>query len=122
MIRKAPEPKVSDKRKRILLTKSRYKVRVLVQPIPTTPIPTAPVNSTAPTSAVGTTSTQIPVTRPAAASIPVMIYKLATGQFAEVPYLTARPQNKSHPSTQSTNPPPLEDIPNAPVRQGTTMA
>ena len=40
------------------------------------------------------------------------------GKFAEVPYPTARPQNEGHPSIQSSNPPPLEDIPNAPVRQG----
>ena len=44
---------------------------------------------------------------------------MATAQFVEVPYLTARSQNKGHPSTQSSNPPPLEGIPNAPIRQGT---
>ena len=48
-----------------------------------------------------------------------MVYKLATGQFAEVPYPTAKPQNDEHPSTQNFNPPPLEDIPSTPVRQGT---
>ena len=100
-----------------MLAKRKYKVRVLAHPVPTTP--TAPVNSTAPTPTVATTSTQMPVTRSAAKSILVMVYKLATGQFAEVPYLTARPQDEGHPSTQSSNPPPLEDIPNAPIRQGT---
>ena len=38
MTRKAPGPKASDKRKRTMLTKRRYKVRVLTQPInPTHP-------------------------------------------------------------------------------------
>ena len=41
------------------------------------------------------------------------------GKFAEVPYPTARPQKEGHPSIQSSNPPPLEDISNAPVRQST---
>ena len=54
-----------------------------------------------------------------ATSIPVTVYKLATGQFVEVSYPTARPQNGGHPSTQSSNPPPLRDIPNTPIRQGT---
>ena len=48
-----------------------------------------------------------------------MVYKLAMGKFAEVPCPTARPQNEGHPSIQSSNPPPLEDIPIAPVRQDT---
>ena len=62
----------------------------------------------------------MPVTRSAAtASILVMLYQLATIKFAEVPYPMARPQNEGHPSIQGSNPPPLEDIPNAPVRQGT---
>ena len=75
--------------------------------------------SPAPIPTVATTSAQMPVTRSAVAtSIPVMVYKLAMGKFAEVPYPTARPQNEGHPSVQSPNPPPLEDIPNAPVRKG----
>ena len=48
-----------------------------------------------------------------------MVYKLATGKFAEVPYPTARPQNEGHHSIQITDPLPLEDIPNATVRQST---
>ena len=43
----------------------------------------------------------------------MMVYKLAMGQFAEVPHQTTRPQN------EVSNPPPLEDIPNAPPRQST---
>ena len=116
MIRKAPGPKASDKRKRTVLTKRRYKGRVLAQPVTTTP--TTPVNSTAPTPTVATTSSQMPVTRSAATSIPVTVYKLATGQFAEVPYQTERPQDEGHSSTQISNPSPLEDIPSVPVRQG----
>ena len=41
------------------------------------------------------------------------------GKFSKVLHPPTRPQNEGHPSTQSSNPPPLEDIPNAPVRQGT---
>ena len=78
-----------------MLAKRKYKVRVLTQPVPTTP--TTPVNSTAPAPTVATTSAQMPVTRSTATSIPIMVYKLATGQFAEVPHPTARPQNEGHP-------------------------
>ena len=117
MIRKAPGPKASDKRKKTVLTKRKYKVRVLAQPVPTTP--TTLVNPIAPAPTVATTSTQMPVTRSATTSIPVMVYKLAAGQFAEVPYLTTRPQDGGHPLTPNSNPPPLEDIPSAPFRQGT---
>ena len=99
-----------------MLTKRRHKMRLLTQPIPSTPTPTTP------TSMVATVSTQTPVTRSTAESILVMVYKLATGKFAEVPYPTARPQNIGHPSIQGTNPPPLEDIPNAPSQTGYPLA
>ena len=88
MTRKAPGPKTSDKGKRTMLTKRSYKVRVLTQPIPTTTTPTAP------TPTGSTTSTQTSVDRSAAASIQVMVYKLAMGKFAQVPYPTARPRMK----------------------------
>ena len=71
--------------------------------------------TTAPTTA--TTSTQMQISGFATTAIPVTGHKLATGQFAEVSNPTARPQNGGHPSVQSL--PPLEDIPKAPVRQGT---
>ena len=116
MIRKASEPKASDKRKRTMLTKRKYKVRVLAQPASTTP--TTSVNSTAPIPRIATTSTHTPVTRSAATSIPVMVYKLATGQFVEVPYPTPRPQDEGHPSIQNSKPPPLEDISSTPFRPG----
>ena len=108
MTRKAPGPKASDKRKRTMLAKRRYKVRVLTQPVPSTP------TSTTPAPMVATVSTQMPVTRSTAAeSTLVMVYKLTTGKFADVPCPTTRPQN------EGSNPPPLKDIPNAPIRQGT---
>ena len=120
MTRKAPGPKKNDRRRKTMLAKGRYKLRVLAQPIPTTPTPTTPVNSTAPIPTVATASTQMPIVKSAATSIPVMVYYLATGKFSEVPYPPARPQNKEYPSIHSSNPLPLEDIPNAPVRQGTS--
>ena len=49
-----------------------------------------------------------------------MVYKLATGQFTEVPYQTGRPQYERNPSIHNSNPPPLEDIPKASVREGTS--
>ena len=116
LIRKAPGPKANDNRMKTILTKRKYKMRVLAQPVPASP--TAPVNSTTPAPMVATTSTQTPVTRSATRSIMVMVYKLATGQFPEVPYPTTRPQDEGHLLTQNSNPPPLEDIPSAPVRQG----
>ena len=111
MTRKAPGPKVSDKRKGIVLAKGGYKVRVLAQPVPITTTPTAP------TPTVATASAQTPVVRSTATSIPVMVYKLATGQFAEVPHLTGKTQNDRNASVHS-NPPPLKDMPNVPVGQG----
>ena len=42
-----------------------------------------------------------------------MVYKLAMGQFAEIPHPTPRTLN------DNSNPPPLEDIPSAPTRQDT---
>ena len=109
MVRKAPGPKTnaSDKRRRTMKAKRRYKVRVLTQPTPSIP------TSTAPTPTVATVSTRTPTVRSRTESILVMVYKLAMRQFAEVPHPTTRPQN------EGSNPPPLEDIPNAPPRQST---
>ena len=109
MVRKTPGSKtnVPDKRRRTMITKRRYKVKVLIQATPSTP------TSTTPAPTVATVSTQTPIARSTAESIPVMVYKLATGQFTEVPCLTTRPQN------EGSNPPPLEDMPSAPPRQST---
>ena len=95
MVRKVPGPKASNKKKRTMIAKRRYKLRVLTQPTPSTP------TSTTPAPMVATTSTQMPVTRSTATSIPVTFYKLASGQFAEVPYPTTRPQY------EGSNSPPL---------------
>ena len=123
MIRKAPGPKMSEQKKRrtIVPAKRRYKVRVIVQLIPTTPMPTTPVNltPTVPIPTVATTSTQMPMVKSAPTSILVTVYNLATGKFAEVPYPSERPQAEKNPSIHNSNPPPLEAIPNAPVRQDT---
>ena len=82
-------------------------MRVLTQPTPSTP------TSTAPAPTVATVSTQTSTARSTAESVPVTVYKLATGQFAEVPNQKTRPQN------EGSNPPPLEYIPHAPPRQST---
>ena len=77
---------MNDKKRRALLTKRRYKVRVIAQPIPATPTPTAPVNSTAPTPTVATVSTQMPMIKSTAMSIPVTVYNLVKGKLSEIPY------------------------------------
>ena len=89
-----------------MMAKRRYKVRVLIQPTPSTPTPTTcgPM--------VATVSTQTPIVRSTAESVPVMVSKLAMGQFAEVPHPTTRSLN------DNINLLPLEDIPSAPDRQG----
>ena len=46
MTRKAPGPKMNEKKRTQVPAKRRYKVRVIAQPIPTTPTATVPVNST----------------------------------------------------------------------------
>ena len=98
---------VPDERRRTMIAKGMYKGRVLTQPTPSTP------TSTAPTPMVATISTQTPIGRSTAESILVTLYKSATGQFAEDPGPTTKPLN------ENSNPPPPEDIPSAPVRQGT---
>ena len=82
-------------------------VRVLTQPTISSP------PSTVPTPMVASVSMQTPIVRSIVECILVMVYKLAIGQFAEVPHLTTRSLN------DNTNLLPLEDIPSAPVRQGT---
>ena len=109
MTRKAPGPKTNDKRRRTMFAKRRYKVMVIAQPIRTTP------TSTAPAPMVATVSIQIPATRSAAKSIPVTVYNLVKGKFSEVPFPTGRHQE--NPLVCNANPPPLEDIPKAPVRE-----
>ena len=113
--RKAPGPKMSEQRKRRtrVPAKRRQKVRVIAQPISTTPVPATPVNlmPSVPTPTVATTSTQTPMTKSEA--IQVIVYNLAKGKFDGVPYLSERPQAKENPSVHNSNPPQLEDTPNA---------
>ena len=104
-VRKSPAPEVNDKRRKTMIAKRRYKVRVLTQPTPSTPASTTPIPMLA------TVSTQTPMVRSTAESILVTIHKLAMGQFAEVPHPMIR--------SISDNPQPLEDIPSAPVGEGT---
>ena len=113
MTRKAPGPKTNDKKRRTMLAKRRYKVKVIAQPIPTTPTPTAQVKSTAPTP------TQTPMVKSTAMSILITVCNLTKGKFSEIPYPTERPQNEGNPSVHNSNSPPLEDIPIAPVRDAT---
>ena len=115
MAHKAPGPKANDKRKRTMIAKRGYKVRILAQPVPTTTTPTAP------TPTVATASTQAPVVISTAASIPVMIYKLATGQFAGVLHPTGRPKEKRNSSVHS-NPPPLKDHTQCPSQTADPLA
>ena len=110
---------MNDKKRRTMLAKRRYKVKVVAQPIPTTPTPTAPVNSTAPTTTVATASSQMPMVKFTAMFIPITVYNLVKGKFSEFPYPTGRPQTEGNPSVQNSHPPPLEDILNAPVREAT---
>ena len=77
------------------------------------------MNLTAPTPTVATASTQMPVVKSTATSILITVYSLLKGKFGEIPYSTGRPQNKGNPSIHNSNPPPLEIIPNAPVRAAT---
>ena len=120
LTRRALGPKMSEKnRKTRVPTKGKYKVRVIAQPIPTTPMPLAPVNSTwtVPTPSVATTSTQIPMVKSVATSIPLRVYNLVKGNFDGVPYPPGRPQAKKNPSIHHSSPPQLEAAPNAPTFQ-----
>ena len=104
----APKPRLGKpqpqrqviKEKRTAIAKRVYKVRVLNQPMPTTA-----------TLMTTTIATQTQTTGLTATVIPVIVHKLATGHFSEAPCPMVR--------SSVQNPPPLKDIPKAPVRQGT---
>ena len=55
----------------------------------------------------------------ATTSILVMVYNLAKGKFDRVPYPMERTQAEENPLVHNSNPPPLEAIPNVPVREDT---
>ena len=87
-----------------MIAQQRYKVRVLTQPSTPTSTTSAPT--------VAMVSTQTPVTSSTAVmSVPITVYNLATGKFKQTPCPPT--------ITQNSNNPPLEDIPSAPIRQGT---
>ena len=78
--------------------------------------PTLPMNPTLPTDHTPTvitttvTSTQMPVAKPATTTtksglIPVTVYKLAQGQFKEVPYPARKSQEEEGPSAPNSNTP-----------------
>ena len=116
--------KAEKKRRARATVKRRYKVRVIAQPLLTTP--TSPVNPIPPavpttTVATSTATTQIPMVKSAATSIPVTLYILAQGKFEGIPYSTPRPQVEENPSASSCNMPQQkhqpEAIPSAPTFQ-----
>ena len=86
--------------------KRRFKVRVVTQPMPTNPtllmntiLPAEPT----PTVATATATTQMPMRKSAATSIPVTVYNLAQGKFQGIPNLTTRVQEGEGPSAPSYN-------------------
>ena len=107
--RKAPTPKKAEKKRRAKApAKRRFKVRVIAQPMPANP--TLPVNpilpaERTPTATTSTATTQMPVSRSAATSIPVTVYNLAQGKFKGIPNPTTGFQEGEGPPTPSFNNP-----------------
>ena len=106
--RKTPAPKKAEKKIAKVPVKRRFKMRVITQPISTNP--TLPVNpilpaEPTPTVATSTVTTQMPVAKSAATSIPVTVYNLAQGKFKGIPYHTTKYQEGEGPSTTSCNDP-----------------
>ena len=114
-------PKKAEKKKIAKMpVKRRFKVRVIVQPMPINPtLPMNPTLSADPTpTGVTTLATlmQTPVAKPAtttAKSIPVTVYNLAQGKFKDVPYPARKSQKDEGPSAPSSNSPPEEQQPKA---------
>ena len=101
--------------------KRRYKVSLIAQPVQNTPTMATLVTltATAPITMVATTSTQTlqtPTVKTATESIPVTVYNLAKGKYYILHQLE-RPQPEANPFNFHSNPPPLEDIPTAPIYQ-----
>ena len=113
LTRKTPRPKMANRRRTRAPAKRRYKVMVIAKPLPTTPTMTMPLNSIpAPTVATSTASSQTPMMKFTATSIPVTVYNLAQGKFEGIPYPTRRPKVEENPSTPNCSPPQPEAIPN----------
>ena len=117
--RKTLVPKMAEKKRRARTpVKRRYKVRVIAQPLPTNPTSISPMNpipptAPAPTVATSITTTQTPMVKSAATSIPVTVYNVAHGKFEGIPYPTGRPQVEENPSTPSYSPPQQRQQPEA---------
>ena len=58
-----------------------------------------------PTVATSTVTTQMPVVKSAATSIPSIVFNLVQGKFEGIPYPTGRPQVEENPSDPSCNTP-----------------
>ena len=88
--RKTLVPKKAEKKRRAKApVKRRFKVRVITQPVPANPtLPLNPILPAEPTSTVVTltATTQTPVAKPAAISIPMAVYNLVQGKFEGIPY------------------------------------
>ena len=87
---------MADKKRRTRVpVKRRYKVRVIAQPLPTTPTISVPMSQIqtvpTPTVATSTASTQMPMAKSVATTIPVTVYNLVQGKFEGIPYPTGRP-------------------------------
>ena len=87
--RKTLVPKKADrKRSTRAPVKWRYKVWVITQPMPVTPtLPVNPIPPMVPTPIVATSTatTQMPVVKSAATSIPMTVYNLVQGKFEGIP-------------------------------------
>ena len=97
--------KVEKKQRAKAPVKRRFKVRVITPPMPANPtLPLNPIPPAEPkaTVATSTATTQTPVVKSAAASIPVTVYHLVQGKFDGIPYPTGRLQVEENPSTSAT--------------------
>ena len=80
---------------------------------PTSPVNPKPPAEHNPTVATSTTTTQMPVVKSAATSIPVTVYNLVQGKFEGIPYPTGSSQVEENPSVPSCNTPQQRQHPEA---------
>ena len=122
--RKTPEPKKTEKKRRTKASvKRRFKRRVIAQPrltTPTLPMNPIPLAEPTPTVATSTVTTQTPVAKSAATTIPLTVYNLAEGQFKGIPYPITKFQEEG-PSTPSCNN-PQEQQPEATIAAATPQS
>ena len=104
---KTPVLKKAEKKKRAKApVKRMFKVRVIVHSL--TMNPNLSANPTPTAVTITTTSSQMPVTKPATATsksilIPVTAYNLAQAKFKVIPYPIRKSQEEEDPSTPSGN-------------------